>query len=189
MLALYKQHNMGFFDHIQKKGSIAIKAQPAQVRREIVLAPVNPQKSLNSNPRLNDNRHLPGTLDMKRRPVTREQTSKPRTQNLRKRPSSTQPRLESDSDESSNDNFREGSRKRTRVSTDVEEDTRRHVRCRKAFSDEDGGSFPMVHAADIASLSKPTKYRAAFPDSVHATGIFLQYPSASHRERYIIYGS
>ncbi len=179
---------MGFFDHIQKKGSTAIKAQPAQVRTEIVLAPVKPHRSPNSNPRLKDNRYLPLTLNAKRKPVTKEQISKPRTQNLRKRPSLAQPRLESDSDESSNDQIVEGSRKRVRVSTDVEEDTKRQVRCGKAFSDEDRGWFPMVHAADIASLSKPTKYKAVFPDCAQATGIFLQYPSASQQERYIIYG-
>ena len=177
---------MGFFDHIQKKGSTAIKAQPAQIRKEIVVAPANPQKTLNTYPRLGGTRHLPGQLNGKRKSAAVWPNPKFRDQNQKKRPSLAQPRLESDSDESSVDEFLEDSRKRARMSTDVEVDTKRQVRCRKAFSDEDYGSFPMVHAADIASLSKPTKYRALFPEVPRETEIYLQYPSASQREKYVI---
>ena len=176
---------MGFFDHIQKKGSTAIKSQPAQIRKEIVTASANPRKTLNLNTQLGDNRILPAPLNGKRKPVAVQPKPKPRVQTQKKRPSSVQPRLESDSDESSTDEFLDDSRKRARMSTDVEVDTKRQVRCRKAFSDEDGGYIPMVHAADIASLSKPTKYRAVFPEIPRAIEIYLQYPSASQREKYV----
>ena len=172
---------MGFFDHIQKKGSTAIKAQPAQVRREIIIAPANPTKVRNLASRLRDNRILRVTSDVKRQPVNIQKPAKPRARNLRKRPSSAQLRLESDSDESSTDGFLEDSRKRVRISTDAEVDKQRQVRCRMAFS-EDGGSFPIVRASDIASLRRPAKYRMAFPEFPQATEILLQYPSASQRE-------
>lgn len=174
---------MGFFDHIQRKGSTAIRAQPAQVRKEIVTIPANPRKALNPNPQPRNDRIPSRTLNVKQKPVAVQQALKARAQKSRKRPSSAQPRLDSDSDENSLDGVLEDSRKRVRASTDVEVDTKRLVRCRKAFS-EDGGSFPMVHAAEIASLSKPTKYRAVFPEFPHATVIYLQYPSASQREKY-----
>ncbi len=175
---------MGFFDHIQRKGSTAIKAQPAQIRKEIVTAPAHTRKTLNANLLPRNGRITPRTFNVKQKPVAVQQASRPRAQKSRKRPSSAQPRLESDSDESSMDGALEESRKRVRTSTDAEVDTKRLVRCRKAFSDKDGGLFPMVHAADIASLSKPTKYRAVFPEFPHATEILLQYPSASQREKY-----
>lgn len=175
---------MGFFDHIQKKGSTAIKAQPAQVRKEIVTASTRTSKTLNASLQPRNGRDIPRAFNVKQKPVAAQQASRQRAQRSRKRPSSAQPRLESDSDESSINGALEESRKRVRTSTDVEVDTKRLVRCRKAFSDKDGGSFPMVHAADIASLSKPTKYRAAFPEFPHARRILLQYPSASQREKY-----
>ncbi len=179
---------MGFFDHIQRKGSTAIKAQPAQIRKEITTAPANPRKVLKPARQLAKGPISPRTLDVKQKSVAVQQTSKSRATNSRKRPSSVQPRLESDSDESPTDEVSKDSRKRVRRSTDGDVDTKRLVRCRKAFTDEDGGSFPMVHAADIASLSKPTKYKAVFPEFPYATEIFLQYPSASQREKYASVG-
>ena len=175
---------MGFFDHIQKKGSTAIKAQPAQVRKERVLTPGRTRKTQNSTLPLLP-RAKPKVPNAKRGKNSAHQTSKPRAQSSRKRASSAQARLESDSDESSTDGALQDSRKRVRQSTDVEVDTKRQVRCLKAFSNEDGGLFPMVRAADIASLSKPIKYRAAFPEFPQAKEIFLQYPSASQRERFV----
>ena len=43
----------------------------------------------------------------------------------------------------------------------------------------------MVHAANIASLSKLAKYKAAFPGHVEVVEVQLQYPSASQREKYV----
>lgn len=66
----------------------------------------------------------------------------------------------------------------------MEPDVKRHIRSRKAFSDEDGGKFSMIHASEIATLSKPTEYKPAFPKDPEATEVHLQYPSASQREKY-----
>lgn len=68
----------------------------------------------------------------------------------------------------------------------MEPDMKRQIRSSKAFLEDNSGAFSMVHAADVASLSKPAKYKAAFPNDPQVIQIHLQYPSASQCERYVI---
>ena len=76
------------------------------------------------------------------------------------------------------------SAKRVKKHGSVEKDINRHIRSKKAFSDEDGGDFSMIHASTIASLDGTTKYKRAFPEYPDILDISLQYPSASQKEKY-----
>ena len=76
------------------------------------------------------------------------------------------------------------SAKRVKKHGGVEKDTNRQIRSKKAFSEEDGGVFPMIHASTIASLDGATKYKRAFPGYPDILDISLQYPSASQQEKY-----
>ncbi|TAQ85099.1 hypothetical protein B7494_g6578 [Chlorociboria aeruginascens] len=61
-------------------------------------------------------------------------------------------------------------------------DLKRKLRSKEAFSEEDGGVFEMIHAADIAMDEKKSKI--AIGTLVNRVTVNLQYPSASQRERY-----
>ena len=104
--------------------------------------------------------------------------------NPRKRASSTPQRQEWGSDDNISDQDLDDLRKRARRNSKVESDPKRFICSRQAFSEQDGGKFEMVHAADIIRLSKPKDYKPAFPSHLESTEVFLQYPSASQRERY-----
>ena len=145
---------------------------------------LNPQKTFVPFPQHSNKRSLSDKKATKLSSQTAKPSPKSRAQNLRKRPVSTPQRLESDSDNDVSDQDLGDARKRARRTSDVERDLKRQIRSRKAFSEEDGGVFPMVHAVDVASLRKPTKYKAAFPNDPLAIEIHLQYPSASQSEKY-----
>ena len=179
---------MGFFDSIQKPGFTAAKGKNVHIKQEIVKTALNPQTTLIPSPG-HSKRSLPDKKAKRLHDPTAkpsaELSSRPQILHPRKRPASTPQRLESDSDDDVSDQDLGNARKRARRISDVEPDPKRQIRSRKAFSGDDGGIFPMVHAADFASLNKPTKYRAAFPDDPQAIRIHLQYPSASQCERYV----
>lgn len=102
----------------------------------------------------------------------------------RKRPSPAQKPLTSSAESSdTEDSF--DARKRAKISVSTEPDLKRKVRSLEAFSPEQD-AFQMVHAADIASLDKATKFRSAFEEPSVLANVSLQYPSASQRERYFI---
>ena len=176
---------MGFFDSIQKPGFTAAKGKNVHIKQEIVKTALNPQRTFVPFPQHSNKRSLPD----KKAAKLSSQTAKPspisRAQNSRKRLASTPQRLESDSDDDVSDQDLGDARKRARKMRDAEPDPNRQIRSRKAFSEEDGGVFPMIHAADVASLSKHTKYKAAFPNDPEAIEVLLQYPSASQNERYL----
>lgn len=175
---------MGFFDSIQKPGFTAAKGKNVHIKQEIVKTTLNPQKTFVPFPQHSNKRSLPQKKAAKLNSQTAKPSPKSRAQNPRKRPASTPQPLESDSDDDVSDQDLGDGRKRARKMSEVEPDPKRQIRSRKAFSEENGGVFPMIHAADVASLSKPTKYKAAFPNHPQAIEIQLQYPSASQRERY-----
>lgn len=176
---------MGFFDSIQKPGFTAAKGKNVHIKQEIVRTALNPQKTFIPFPQRSNKRSLP---DKKVTKLLNSQTARPspksRPQMPRKRPASTPQRLESDSDDDESEQDLGEAMKRARRSSEVETDQKRQIRSRKAFSEEGGGVFPMVHAVDVASLSKPTKYKAAFPNDPQAIEVRLQYPSASQSEKY-----
>lgn len=175
---------MGFFDSIQKPGFTAAKGKNVHIKQEIVKTALNPQKTFAPFPQHSNKRSLPLKKVSKVNSQMAKSSPKSRAQNSRKRLVSIPQRLESDSDDDVSDQDLGAARKRARRNSDVEPDLNRRIRSRKAFSKEDGGVFPMVHAIDVASLSKPTKYKAAFSNDPQAIQIRLQYPSASQSEKY-----
>jgi len=73
--------------------------------------------------------------------------------------------------------FEEPSRKKQKLGQHV--DNKRQVRQKQAYSEEDGGVFEMIHAADVSSS------RSAQENVT----VKLKYPSASQRERYnLVFG-
>ena len=73
--------------------------------------------------------------------------------------------------------------KRLRLSTEPEPDLHRHIRSVDAFVGDHDGQLARVHAADIAAMDKPTKFKPAFPQNSDAKLVSLQYPSAAPTER------
>ena len=174
---------MGFFDSIQKPGFKAAKGKNSHIHQEVTRTPTPPQTPIPLSQRLN-NRPLSRQKVLKQRSTTQSPSSQGRDPIPRKRAIATPQRLESDSDDDGTDHDLESMRKRVRRGSDTEPDFSRQIRSSRAFSGEDEGEFPFVHAADIASLSNATKYVPAFPNDEQVTQICLQYPSASQREKY-----
>ena len=174
---------MGFFDSIQKPGFTAAKGKNVHIKQEIVKTALNPAGTFIPFPPYSSKRSLSGKQIKKLNTQTAKPSSKSRAQSYRKRPASTSQRLESDSDDDVSGQDPGDARKRARRICSVKPDFKREIRSRKAFSEDDSGVFPMVHAADVASLSKPTKYKAAFPNYPEIIQINLQYPSACQSER------
>lgn len=178
---------MGFFDSIQKPGFKAAQTKNAHIQQEVVKTTIDPRKTQSPTPFAQRllNRPPPKKKSPKQSNTKATPSPRPLPQNPRKRAASTPQRLESDSDgDVSDENLNVGS-KRARRSSDPEPDLDRQIRNRKAFSGEDGGQFHMIHAADIASLSTPSKYSPAFPNDPNAIEVQLQYPSASQGEKYV----
>lgn len=175
---------MGPFDYIQKKGSKALKPQPAQIRKEIISTLPHARKALSSTPKRTNTRTVPAT-NKPRQPDLAVLHPKSRNQGSKKRLFSAQLRLESDSDDDTSEETLEASSKRSRVSASVEPTSNRQIRCKKLFSEDEEDTRNMVHAAEIATLRRPTKYKAAFPNDPQATSILLHYPSELAKERWV----
>lgn len=175
---------MGFFDHIQKKGQTALKPQTSQIRRETISTAPDPRKRFiptPQRPKSDDSRPSKG---LKRNGPT-STSLKPRRQDPRKRISPAQQHFDTSSDDSGSDGSLGASRKRIKTCIETEPDLTRQIRCQKAFLENNDTSFPMIHAADIASVDNSSKFVAAFGESTGCAEIELQYPSASRKERYL----
>lgn len=174
---------MGPFDFIQKKGSKALKPQPAQIRKEIISTLPPARRALSSTPKRTNTRTAP-TANKPRQPdLAAFHPAKSRNEVSKKRLFSAQLRLQSDSDDDTSEETLEASSKRSRVSASVEPASNRQLRCKKPFPENEEDTSNMVHAAEIATLRRPTKYKAAFPNDPHATKILLHYPSELAEER------
>ena len=185
---------MGFFDRLQRPGHIALKQEKrlthTETRKDAVgnskLAFVHP---IHSRPQKFPAKLLPVQKNLKAN-GSRSNSPKPRgspkerLQNPRKRQSSTPQRQEWGSDSDASDSDLSEMKKRTRRNSTIEPDPSRTIRSRKAFSDEDGGNFEMMHAASIANFGKAKEFKPAFPNYPEYKEVYLQYPSASQRERY-----
>lgn len=175
---------MGFFDKLQKPGHNALKLEKPVVHTETVKAKVAPTVS----PFMHNRPPIVRKIlkkEVKSRKDTTPKSSRASTPRPRKRASETPQRFESDTDGGdASDEDLLGSRKRMRMNDQIEVDEKRQIRSRRAFSDTEDGEFPMVHASDIATLSKLTKFSPAFPSHPEADKIALQYPSSSQREMY-----
>lgn len=173
---------MGPFDFFQKKGSKALQPQPLKVRKQTVTS-TEPPKPLRkpfstSNGRLAPPRKTGSNV------ASRERNTQSRSPNPRKRAVSVQARLESDSEEGvTDDESKRASVKRLRPSTEPEPDPNRHIRNVDAFVGDHDGQLTRVHAADIAAMDKPSKFKPAFPQYPDAKLVSLQYPSAAPMER------
>lgn len=173
---------MGPFDHIQKKGSVAIKPQPAQIRKEIISTVTSVQKTPKTPPRKD--------LSREKAKITQPTSSslKSQTKGTRKKPSNLLQRLESDSDDNGDRNYIETetiSRKRQRVNVKGTPDISREMRNQMSFLKDGHGIPAMVHAADIANVRDSTKYKRAFPKTLHLNQVDLHYPSACGVEKYV----
>ena len=173
---------MGPFDLFQKKGSKALQAQPLKVRKQVVTStePQQPLRSTFSAPNIRPVRSRKTGSSL----ATKAQAAKSRSPNPRKRAASGQLRLESDSEEGNTDDEKTvASVKRVRLSTEPVPDLNRHIRSTDAFVEGNDCQRSRVHAADIAAMDKPTKFKPAFLEHPDAKLVSLQYPSASDMER------
>ncbi|KAL8706870.1 MAG: hypothetical protein Q9201_000139 [Fulgogasparrea decipioides] len=173
---------MSFFSLIQKKGSKPIPPAPNSIRKEIVYG-VPPLKSSSTPSTFRPRPALPkakAAAPKAGRPTTNGSLQK----SARRRKQSPQTRLLSDSDSGEPDTATEAPRKRVKVVKETWPSVKRQLLCSVAFSDGDCVKFSMVHAADIASLDKTSKYRRAFPQELGNHVVELQYPSASQRETF-----
>ena len=103
----------------------------------------------------------------------------------RQRSRSSQPAIDFGSDDSDSEGNSEVATKRIRREEAAEYDEARIIRDHKAFASDGKRSFIMVHAADIPSLDKATKYEPSFAGLSDGSEIELQYPSILQKERYV----
>lgn len=189
---------MGPFDHIQQKGSIAIRPQPAQIRKEIISTVSSVQKTsyIASRKAFNGVKAQTSQPSSSRNASNggKAQTSQPASSRLkargketRKRPLQPQERLKSDSEDEKDDEDHtkvdHAPKKRQKTDVDVEPDISRKMRNKKSFLRAGEGIHAMVHAAEIATVGNGTKYRPAFPKALTSNQVKLQYPSAGTFEQ------
>lgn len=174
-----------FFDSLQKPGFKAAQGRNSHITQEYtnVAAPV--RDPITFAQRFNNRSLTPKSSAKQKKSGSARSSPKPKASRPPKRSLTATPQpLESDSNGDVSDQDLGSARKRQRRDSDVEPDLNRQIRSAEAFSEKEGGTFSMVHAADIASSSKPAKFKAAFPDDTDAVEIYLQYPSASQKEKY-----
>ncbi|MCJ1288806.1 Nucleosomal histone H3-Lys79 methylase [Xylographa carneopallida] len=178
------------FNYLLKKSSAS--TQSLQIRKEVVSTKTTVRTAPRANAASRSNglqpprkqikyvqdkfQRLPSHTGKKENEVTRK----------RRTPSQGLVNFSSDDSEAEDGEEGEGSRKKPKADLDQHPDLKRQVRNQKAFSEEDGGIFDMVHAADIPSLDKTTKYIPSFEGLPEKIEVSLQYPSASQRERYLL---
>ena len=172
------------------------KVQNLQIRKEVITTksaapskvqsgPQRPSgpKTSNSNSKSNTSK-TNGTAKGK---AAKTSLSPPRVQKRapvkRRTPSEATPAFSSD-DSDEEENPERPAKKAKLEARDL--DLKRQVRCREAFSEDSKGEFSMVHAAEITSLDRATKYVPAFEGVSEPREVSLQYPSASSRERYLL---
>ncbi|MCJ1249682.1 Nucleosomal histone H3-Lys79 methylase [Trapelia coarctata] len=172
------------------KGSSA-KVQNLQIRKEVVTTkPAAPSRALSgpqrpnaSNTPKSNSKETNGAANGKVGKASPNQLKVQKRAPVKRRtPSEATPAFSSDdSDEESPER---PAKKAKAEAHDL--DTKRRVRCREAFSEDKKGDLSMVHAADITSLDRATKYVLAFEGASESSEVILQYPSASPRERYLL---
>ena len=144
------------------------KPLPSKIAARPALRPHQPAQSSFSNIRADS--------------ATRDRLE-PRKRKAVRQKSPAQQRIQSDSDDDDSvgtpASFDEPS-KRHKPSTDV--DLKRELCYKHEVSEDDGGVFPMIHAADIASTTRKSK-KVTTIEEKNVT-VELQYPGGSRRERY-----
>jgi H3 lysine-79-specific histone-lysine N-methyltransferase len=137
----------------------------------------SPSSSRSSPATPPSDRHESGSL-MPGRVVSGGRKRKP----SRQKSPTTYQHLESDSEDDGSATDFDDSYKRPKLDNRPV-DLKRKLRSRKAFSDQDGGVFKMIHAADLKTEEKKPKLAAGM--TAENVTVELQYPSASQRERYV----
>lgn len=125
-------------------------------------------------------------------PSTSRDTTRLQVRTKRKAPRQKSPstqQFSDDDDDDDNDTNGDGasspaaSEKRQRRDTIGPVDLKRKLRSRRAFNEEEGTTFNMIHAADVISDERKARFgesRGANDDII----VELKYPNASQRERY-----
>ena len=189
---------MGVFDHLQKGGVFSIQPQKPQIRKVVQARPAPPSRSASSHvpnhaSSRNPSRPVNGgkKISPKSRSASTETESRLSRNRLRtpsgnrKRPT-PEMRLSSDDDDDDEGDNSDASfdvRKRARIGDATEIDPKRRIRSLAAFSEGHKESLPLIQAADVTSSRESGKYRHAFGETEKSARIFLQYPSASQKER------
>ncbi|KAI4091606.1 MAG: hypothetical protein L6R37_007702 [Teloschistes peruensis] len=169
---------MNFFSLIQKKGTKPIPPAPSSVRKEVVYGLPTPKTITKS--KLIRPYSAPPALRKNVSKADRPRETTPLHKNGRRRKQTGQARLLSDSE--SSDAATDLPRKRLKVVGRKRSSEKRQLRCISAFTQADSVASPLVHAADIASLEKGSKYKLAFPQDPQHHLVKLRYPSASQHE-------
>jgi H3 lysine-79-specific histone-lysine N-methyltransferase len=173
----------------------AIKPVSQQTRTERIAAAKPPaplpsrlaSQSKSARKAQDSKRSLPASAPSKRSSATPDRLDVPsakRKASRQRSPGELKPNFGEDSDDDDDARSRSsvGSNKRQEtepLSPTI--DTKRKLRSKRAFSLDDHGEFPMIHAADVASPVRKSK----IPDiQAHKVTVELKYPSASQRERY-----
>ncbi|KAL8801373.1 MAG: hypothetical protein Q9182_004487 [Xanthomendoza sp. 2 TL-2023] len=173
---------MSFFSQPQIKGSRPIPPAPTSIRKEVVRSTSSAKK-----PSFLARSRPESVVPQARRRGQRVAESRTRDtvqKQSRKRTKSEHTPLLSDSDSQNSDTATDPARKRAKAVNDGPALEKRQLRSKLAFSEEDIGSFPMVHATGVATIDKPAEYRLAFPQEVAQRTVSLQYPSASQQETF-----
>jgi H3 lysine-79-specific histone-lysine N-methyltransferase len=160
---------------------IAVARKPAPLPSKLASRSQEVQRTLHSPARSSpsSSRDSPATPPSSRRDSSRLQ---PRKRKAQKQKSPTQQRLiESDDEDdgATSSTSYEDPHKKQRVNRPV--DSKRKIRSQVAFSEEHGGNFEMIHAAEVTSAGKKSK--VATNITAETVTVELVYPSASQRER------
>ena len=180
---------MTFFDKLQKKGFTALKQEKhtshVEIRKTAVPSQrfIHPIHSKRSKAEHSQSRPHTANTSRRQKPLL-VNASKDRLRQGQKRASTASQSPMWGSDDDASDEDLTSNNKRQKMDSTVEPDLERTIRSQTAFSDEVDIDFKMVHAADIANVEKPKEFKLAFPDFPEVKNIYLQYPSASPREKY-----
>lgn len=176
------------FNYLLK--NLSANAQPLQIRKESV----GTKSTSRVAPLVHATRPPNGqSLQLKRALHTEDKTrgsSHRWVEELnvrsRKRQIRSQGLIDFGSDESEGEEDHRGSWKKLKPPLEQKPDSKRRIRNKQAFSKEGDGVVPMVHAADIPSLDKATRYVPSFEGLPEDMEVLLQYPSVFQRERYLL---
>ena len=175
---------MGLFDYLQKPGSKSIKQQPLKIRKELVRTETSQLRAslAPSGQPLNNKPLIPSGISKKRDQLGQIVSLSQSTGSSKQLRTPDQEQKFS-SDDSDTHNTNNAPSKRTKSSVSREPDLKRHVRLEMAFSETRTDSFPIVHAADITSVTASTKFVPAWEGLPQRAEVMLQYPSYSKAER------
>ena len=118
------------------------------------------------------------------RPSLGQHTQRNRLDQQRIRATQSRPSIDFGSEGSDNDEISAVPHKKIRRRVSNGSDLDRKFRCAESFQVHDPGVVHVLHAADIPSYDKMTKYEPALPSLPENHEIALQYPSQSQKERF-----